>query len=98
MPLSDLLTPPANLSDEDKIAQTAKLVQRTFGVEASQLGEIRIVDGAPVLAFSHNGRDHILSWERDRNSAVVWGVDGVKVPGLGGEGAIDRLAEWLDRK
>lgn len=96
MPLNDLIAPPLELSDEDKIAQTEKLIERTFNTTAAQLGEVKIIDGGAALVFTHNGAAHTLTWERDRNSAIVYKVDGKPVPGLGGEGSAMRLARWLD--
>lgn len=98
MALNDLVAATSSISDEDQLAQTAKLVERTFGRPAAELGELAMADGAPALTFAHNGASHILTWERDHNSAPVFKVDGVAVPGLGGEGSALRLARWLDTK
>jgi len=98
MPLNDLAAAPPAISDEDKLAQTAKLFERTFGRPAADWGTLAIVNGAGALTFEHNGNTHILTWERDRNSAPVFLVDGEVVPGLGGEGSALRLARWLDTK
>lgn len=95
MALSDLAAPAATISDEDKLAQTAKLIERTFGRPAEEWGSLSIVNGAPAFTFEHNGT-HVLTWERDRNSAPVFKVDGKVVSGLGGEGSALRLVRWLD--
>lgn len=96
--LTDLAAPVAGISEEDRLAQTAKLFERTFGRPAADLGELKMLDGTPSLTFTHNGTAHILTWERDRNSAVVFRVDGDIVPGIGGEGSALRLVRWIDTK
>lgn len=97
MALSDLVTAPAPISDEDRLAQTTRLIERTFGQPVTDLGDLSMLDGEPTLTFEHNGT-HALTWERDRNSAILFKVDGVMVPGLGGEGSPQRLIRWLDTK
>jgi hypothetical protein len=98
MALSDLVATAATISDGDQLAQTSKLIERTFGTPAAQLGTLAMLDGRPALTFTHNGADHVLTWERDRNSAPFFRVDGEIVPGLGGEGSALRLLRWLDTK
>ena len=97
MALSDLVTTPT-VSPADALEQTAKLIERTFGTPITQMGELSMLDGRPALTFTHNSASHILTWERDRSSAVVFRVDGEIVPGLGGEGSAQRLIRWLDSK
>ncbi|NJK81339.1 MAG: hypothetical protein HC914_16205 [Chloroflexaceae bacterium] len=97
MALSDLVASAAEpFTPEERIAQTEKLVQRTFGVPAGELGELAMLDGRPVLTIQHNGAAHALTWSRDPKGRVVWNVDGTPAMGVGGDNALVKLARALD--
>jgi hypothetical protein len=77
MGLEELTTksPASIFSDEDRIMHTTKMVERTFGVEASQIGEIVMKDDRAVLNFNYKGTQHTLRWERTGRGGIVWFVD-----------------------
>lgn len=97
MPIADLVSPAApTFPPEVQLAQTAKLIERTFGVPAADLGELAMHDGIPGLTVTHKGAQRLITWERDNKARVVWRIDGMPVLGIGGEGALNKLVAALD--
>lgn len=65
----------AGVDDATRLGWTEKLVQRTFGVAASELGTVAMVDGDAVLQFDYNG-SHTLTWKRIATGVITWTLDG----------------------
>lgn len=72
-----------------------KLVLRSFGVEADQLGRVEVDQAGAALVIDVDGRARRLTWGRDGRARVIWFVDGQQVKNLGGEGGAARLAAAL---
>lgn len=70
----------APFDDETRVAQTHKLLKRTFGDAAGELGTVEIRDGQPTLAFQYGGAAHTLTWSRQPGGAIVWFLDGNDKP------------------
>lgn len=84
-------------TDEERIAQTEKLIERAFGVPAADVGRVEMRDGAPVVVVSYKGGEHTLSWARDHRGRIAWTLDGKRpVLGIGGDNAAKALAAAID--
>lgn len=92
MALTDLIPQPVTISDEDRVAQTVTLIERSFDTEIGNLGAVEMRDGKPTLIFSHEGAEHTLTWERQASGAIFWWLDGDTKIILGGP---DRAAKVL---
>jgi hypothetical protein len=100
MPLNDLLAqaePASPVSDEVRIAQMEKLVERTLGVPASELGTLEMRDSTPTLVFQHEGAEHTLTWKREMMGNIIWTLDSRKQITFSGDRQKDmrRLQEAL---
>jgi len=100
MPLSEL-TGQARVSpfsEEDRIHHMQLMVQRTFGVEASELGTIEIDYDRGALVIQHDGKERRLRWRRGQRGAIHWHLDDNERPLRlsGGNNPLARLREALD--
>lgn len=100
MPLQDLVQQESTgvITDADRIMHTTKMVERTFGVAASNLGDVVVQDGRAVLSFDYAGAKHTLRWERQSSGGIFWYLDGsAKAIVLSSsDRALTRLQEALD--
>lgn len=83
---------------QDRIDHMAKQVQRTFGVEASELGTIESDGDRAVLVVEHAGKTHRLTWKHGQRGVVNWYVDDSDRPLLlaGGNNPLARLRASLE--
>lgn len=96
MALDDLIkTQESTVTDEDRIQWTRKMVERTFGVPADQLGAVELVDGNAVVQVEYNGSTHQLSWQRQSTGAIFWFVDGERVTLRESSRALTELRNFL---
>lgn len=99
MSLADLVTTSAApLSNAEHIDRMKKLIARTFGVEADQIGAVEMVDGNATLKMQHEGRDVVINWGRDAKARVIWYINGSPALGLGGDNALGKLQAALERQ
>jgi len=62
-------------TEDDRIMHTQKMVERTFGMPASDLGQIILLNSHAILSFEYNGQVHTLRWQRTERGAIVWYLD-----------------------
>jgi len=99
MSLQDLATAPKEspFSKEDRIMHTTKMVERTFGVSASELGTIEMDGDRAVLVLEVAGTRHVLRWRRSQRGQVQWfaGDDDKPLALAGGNNPLARLYQEL---
>lgn len=99
MPIDDLVSSErvSPFSEQDRIDHTQKQVQRTFGVDASELGTIQPDGDRAVLVINHNGKERRLSWRRGQRGVINWHLDDSEKPLTlsGGNNPLARLREAL---
>src|ERR1043165_752292 len=90
---------PSVFSQEDRIMNTTKMVERTFGLPVGDVGEVIMQDDRAVLSFTYKGAAHILRWLRTQRGGIAWYLDDSEQPILLGEPgrAMQRLVRVLDR-
>jgi len=100
MSLSDLVDAPTTspFSEDDRRMHTEKVVARTFGVEAAQLGTIEMDGDRAVLVIQHNGDRRVLRWRRSSRGDIQWYADEDERPLAlsGGGNVLLRLRQALD--
>ena len=87
------------ITDEDRLAYMAKLVERAFGREVGEVGEVRQGPNGPELVVNFGGKDHFLTYRRQAAGAVLWFVGDDPEPLVLGDQirAPERLASRLSR-
>lgn len=99
MALADLVNQEREspFTDDDRIAHTSKLAERTFGRPVEEIGQVVLQDGRAVLLVNHDGRDRALHWERSPNGSIFWYADGGTQPIAlqGGDRAVATLVRAL---
>ena len=70
----------STVTEDDRLAYTAKLVERAFGRPVEDVGRVELVNGAPALVVSFGGKDRVLTWARQSSGAIYWYADGDTAP------------------
>ena len=98
MPLESLVgTRVDPFTSEDRIMLTEKMVERTFGVPASDLGTVQMEGDRAVLTMEVDGKKRTLRWKRHQRGQIQWFVDDNECAlGLsGGNNVLARLYQEL---
>lgn len=87
-------------TEEDRIMHTTKMVERTFGRPAADIGTVEMQGDRAVLVIDWGGKKRTLRWTRTGKGAIHWFVDDDPTPlvlGTSGQ-ATGRLADRLGRQ
>lgn len=71
---------PSPFTPEDRLMHTTKMVERTFGRPAEEVGRVELDGERAVLIVSWAGKDRKLRWARSSRGAIQWYVDDDPTP------------------